>query len=205
MITQELGAGLAAASAYALLAWALLEVVLRSWARPERLDSTWIWTRPAPIRSPWFVGPCPPPRRRARWADLVMTPPEPGMVLQVSPAGDPYWRAEELVADPVHIGATEDWSPKHAAAEAEAGMLPLDDVGEWLAERLRSYEHALARIGARRVWLIKGHADQCTLDEALEDFQRGSMALHAYRSMILDSTGSYGPREHMQLEALLAH
>lgn len=159
-------------------AWLLAQAALRSWGRPERLDASWSWTRPAPCRSDRPLGPL-----RPRDASDDMR-------YRISPRGDGYWHAE-----PDGAGATEDWSPAAEHAAAERGRLPLDDVDEWLAVRLSSYDHALSRIDA-------GAGAACGAE--LARFQRGSIALHAYRSMILDSTGGYGPREAMQLEELLA-
>lgn len=174
---------------YALIAWALLEVGLLSWKRPERLDSSWSWTRPAPAR---YAHPIGPGVFRGR---VGMTAPDPDQVLVISSGGEAFWSV-------LHEGATEEWSPAADAVAAEADMRILDDVDEWLAERLRDYEHELSRISCRRVSLVKGET-QCTLDEELARFQDGSMALHEYRSMILDSSREFTPREHMQLEALI--
>lgn len=174
----------------ALIGWTLTELALLSWRRPERMTSGWSWSWPAPTRELHWIGPEPPSPPTVAVAG-------PGWVRWTS--GEVKW----LVVDPVHVGATEDWSPRHAAAEAEAGMLPLDDVDEWLAGRLKAYEHELSRISSRKLWLIKS-VDPITLDEELERFRQGSMALHEYRSMILDSTGGYTAREAMQLEAMLA-
>jgi hypothetical protein len=169
---------------YVVIGWALLEVGLRSWARPERLDGSWAWTRPAPAQHICPIGP-------QEYHRAGMTVPDRDQVLAVAPSGEVFW------------GATEDWSPSADAVAAEAGMRVLDDVDEWLAARLRDFEHELSRIGCRRVSLVKGET-QRTLDDELAAFQRGSMALHAYRSMILDSTGGYGPREVLELKTRLA-
>lgn len=174
---------------YVLIGWALLEVGLLSWKRPERLNASWSWTWPAPARGAVLVGPSP---------------------LPYGPAAGPgagRWRGaaavQYLTVDPVHVGATADWSPKHAAAEAEAGMLPLDDVDEWLAARLSEYGSALVDIDARpRVTLLRGDAFR-TLDEELARFVDGSQALHAYRALRIGDTGSYTMREAAQVEALL--
>lgn len=183
---------------YTLLAWALLELGLRAWAAPWRVVA--MPTGPMAGALPVRIEP-----GEIVW-QAAAGPPEPGMVPMIGRNGDPYWYAEELlppiVVDSVHVGATEDWSPKHAAAEAERRMLPLDDVDEWLAARLRDFEHELSRIGCRTVSLVRGET-QRTVDAELERFQQGSMSMHAYRSMILDSTGGYSTREHAQLEALL--
>lgn len=89
-----------------------------------------------------------------------------------------------------HRGATEGWSPLQEVEAVERTALPLDDVDEYLADLDRRFAAILVPDPA--------------VDEELRAFQQGSMRLHAYRSMILDSTGGYGPREAMQLEALLA-
>lgn len=186
---------LAATWCYVLLAWALLELGLRAWAAPCRIVG--LPAGPMAGALPVRIEP-----GEVTW-QAAAGPPEPGMVPRVSATGEAFWSAMELaVVDPVHVGATEEWSPKHAAAEAERGMLPLDDVDEWLAGRLSEYGHALIRIGTRRVSLVRGET-QCTMDEELERFQQGSMSMHAYRSMILDSTGGYTMREAAEVEALL--
>jgi hypothetical protein len=201
---------------YALLAWMLAEVALRSWRRPERFDSSWGWTWPAPTRELHWIGPEPPALPAVavagpgwvRWGSgevkwlVEAGAPEPGMVPPVSPRGEAFWDGMPVWVGPVHIGATEDWSPIAAGAAAERGMLPLDDVDEWLAARLREFDGALARIDTRPcVTLIRGDRFR-TVDEELERFVDGSQQLHAYREWRIGQTGGYGPREHMQLEAL---
>jgi hypothetical protein len=182
----------------ALLGWALTEIALLSWKRPERLDSSWGWTWPAPTRELHWIGPEPP-----RLPEVAVA--GPGWIRWNT--GEVTWldapTPAPVTVDPVHIGATADWSPRHAAAEAEAGMLPLDDVDEWLAGRLREYEHALSRIECRTVSLVRGEP-QRTLWQELDAFVAGSQQLHAYRDLRIGATGGYGPREHMQLEALLS-
>lgn len=187
---------LAVAWCYTLLAWVLLELGLKTWAAPWRVVG--LPTGPMAGSLPVRLEP-----GEIVW-QAAAGPPEPGMVPCVSPTGEAFWSAPELaVVDPVHVGATEGWSPKHAAAEAERGMLPLDDVDEWLATRLSAYGHALTRIGCRTVSLVKGEV-QRTVDDELTAFVAGSQRLHAYREMRIGATGGYGPREHMQLEALLS-
>lgn len=176
---------------YALAAWLLIEIGLRSWARPERLDGSWAWTRPAPALHLCPIGPQP-YRGRAR-----MTLPQRDQMLSATPDGEIFWEVN------IGAGATDHWSPMADTAEEQARMLPLDDVDEWLATRLSEYGHVLTRISCRRVSLVRGET-QCTLDEELERFQQGSMALHAYRSMILDHSREFTMRESMELEALLA-
>lgn len=146
------------------LARGMLWIIARSWGRPERLDASWCWTRPAPLREAMPIGPTRPP----------LLPSEPTLPVE-------------------HEGATEEWSVAFEIAAADARRLPLDDVEEWLAERLSAFDGALARIDA-----TSGREAEI----ALRDFVRGSQQLHAYR-MINVQTGNYGPREHMQLEALL--
>jgi hypothetical protein len=149
--------------------WLAVQVALRSWGRPERLDASWAWTRPAPCIGDW-QGPLRPPATPARPAE----------------------------------GATEEWSPVAEYAAVEQRRLPLDDVDEWLAVRLAAFEHELMAIGARARGADGAPSEiGWSVDVELDAFQRGSMGLHEYRSMVLDSTGSYGPREHMQLEELL--
>lgn len=183
----------------------LYDTAARSWRMPGRVDEpSRMFARPAPAVGRHRVGPAVPSRRLDD--DSVQAwfaaPPAPDMVREISPRGEPYWIAEQLTR-PQFTGATEGWSPLQEVQAAERVALPLDDADEWLAERTRSFEHALSRIGARRVWLIKG-IPQRTLDDELRAFQQGSMALHAYRAMILDGTGEFTTRQHMQLEALLA-
>jgi hypothetical protein len=82
-------------------------------------------------------------------------------------------------------------------------MLPLDDVDEWLAARLAEYSAALLRIdGLPRVSLVRGER-YATLDERVKAFGDRARQSHYFR-MIEIGTGDYGPREHMQLEAMLA-
>lgn len=172
--------------AYLGLALLLYDTAMRSWRFAGRVDDPAVLhARPAPAVGRHRLGPAVPSRRLVDDPVRGWTVDESGLA--------------ELVE---HKGATADWSPKREVAAVERRALPLDDVDEWLAERTRQYEHALSRIGCRAVSLVKGEV-QATLDETLRRFQQGSMALHAYRMLILDSTGSYGPREHMELEALL--
>jgi hypothetical protein len=204
----------------ALLAWVLVEIDLRMWRRPERLDSSWGWTWPAPTRELRAIGPELPALPEVavagpgwvRWTDSTVEwlegagAPDEGMVPMLDYKGDPYWYAEEFLppvtVDPAHVGATEDWSPAADSAAAERGMLPLDDVDEWLAARLREYDGALARIDVRPcVTLIRGDAFR-TVDEEFERFVDGSQRLHAYREWRIGSTDGFSPREHMELEAL---
>lgn len=186
--SQQFGMYLTLVCAYALLGWALVEIVTRSWGRPERLDASWLWTRPAPVRADRPYGPLRPPAVRARGRELVMEfVGEPVMPTPraIAARGESFWTGE---------GATEDWSPLAEHAAADARRLPLDDVDEWLAARLHAYDHALARIQA---------TSEREADEEMASFQAGSMALHEYRSMILDSSREFTMREHMQLEAML--
>lgn len=169
----------------ALLAWVMIEIDLRMWGHPAR------------VRALLPSGPVAGPLRLERPTGVVyMNTP------YVAPPAGP-WLELELAPAPEHVGATEDWSPRHAAAEAELGMLPLDDVDEWLATRACEYEHALSRIGCRTVSLVRGET-QCTVDEELAAFVDGSQMLHAYRELRIGSTGEFTPRQAMQLEALLA-
>jgi hypothetical protein len=170
-VIMELGYWMIFLSLLAGGAWFLVHAAVRSWRRPERFDSSWAWTRPAPARSAEPLGP-------ARSPAVAPRPAE---------------------------GATEAWSPLTEHAAAERVMLPLDDVDEWLAGRLSAFDHRLMEIGAA----TRG-ADGSprpvgwTVDEELDAFQRGSSGLQAYRDMILKSSREFTPREHMQLEAMLA-
>jgi hypothetical protein len=200
----------AATWCYALLAWVLLELGLKAWRAPWRivglLPGGMVGTLPVRIEPGEIV-----------W-QAAAGPPESGMVPMISSNGAPYWYAAELlrpVVDPVHVGATEEWSPIAEAAAATAGRLPLDDVDEWLAGRLRDYDHQLSRIessprlpdGQRasfRVLIGEEPPEGArTVTEELERFRQGSMALHEYRSMILESTGGYTMREAALVEALV--
>jgi hypothetical protein len=160
------------------VAWLLTRAAIRSWGRPERFDASWMWTRPAPCLAPWPLGPLPAPARLADAPTVAME----------------------------HVGATlTSPSLRSEIAIAERARLPLDDVDEWLAVRLSAFDHRIMEIGAATRGLDGSPRPAgWTVDDELDAFQRGSMALHEYRSMILDGTGSYGPREHMQLEQLLA-
>lgn len=201
---------LAVAWCYTLLAWVLLELGLKAWRAPWRVVG--LPAGPMAGSLPVRIEP-----GEIVW-QAAAGPPEPGMVPMISSKGDPYWYAAELlrpVVDPVHVGATEDWSPKHAAAEAQRGMLPLDDVDEWLAGRLRDYDHQLSRIessprlpsGERASFRVlvgeEPPEGTRTVTEELERFRQGSMALHEYRSMILESTGGYTMRDAALVEALV--
>lgn len=109
---------------------------------------------------------------------------------------------EPAVPERTAAGATEDWSP--IAEVAEAGR----SLEDWLSERLQQFDEALRWIDqvprrADGVGAFVLAAGRSTAEE-LEAFVAGSMRLHAYRELRVGSTGSYGPREHMELEALLS-
>jgi hypothetical protein len=172
----------------ALSMWGL---AVLSWRRPERFDASWAWTRPAPHLSALPLGPWQ-QHGRAAVSDEIR--------YLISPREDGSWHAE-----PAGAGATIDWSPMAEHAAADERRLPLDDVDEWLAGRLAQYRRSLIAIEvAPRGADGRPSEFGWTVDEEFDAFQRGSMGLHEYRDMILTATGGYGPREAMQLEALLA-
>lgn len=206
--------------AYLGLALFLADTAWRSWRIPGRVDDpSTLHARPAPAVGRHRVGP-PAPSRRLDNDDVQSWLAETESFDSNELRESYRLLADDRVHDMINgrgawAGATEGWSPLQEAAAVERTALPLDDADEWLAERLRAYEHELSRIsacrrganGERARWdaLVEdSNGEYRTLDDELRAFQQGSMALHAYRSMILDSTGGYGPREHMELEALLA-
>ncbi len=212
----------------------LADTAVRSWRSPERVaDPSYIWPRPAPVVSEQLIGPrlpsgsfSPHPMFLVGARAAAVRPALDVDALRESYrgiAGDRYERLRagdwnDLDAEPEDVvtikldnrtaiftpGATLDWSPIAEQVAAEARRLPLDDVDEWLAERVREFEHALSRIECRRVSLVRGEP-QATLDEQIARFVEGSQQLHEYRMFRIGETGGYGPREHMQLEALLAN
>lgn len=158
------------------------DAAVRSWRFPGRVDDpSWMWPRPAPVRSPWPLGPSRPPLgrvaaelARARWVDLT----EPTQQLPV-------------VLPRPNEGATLDWSPLAEHAAVDAGRLPLDDVDEWLAVRLSAFDSALLAIDrAERVTLLRGDAFR-TVDEEFALLVDGSQQLHAYREWRIGATGEY--------------
>lgn len=85
----------------------------------------------------------------------------------------PPVEAPPVTVDPVHVGATEGWSP---LAEVEATTVlssPMDDTDLFVAFDLR-----LREIERR-----------CGAGEALEAFVQDSMRLPAYRALRLERTG----------------
>lgn len=135
------------------------------------------------------------PRYRAIANDLPLTSAEASFFQDAQPfiATDPTEQTLQVLvaagaAEAVpHEGASLDWSPAAEVAEVEAARLPLDDVDEWLAERLRTFEHALLMIDCRTVWLDRGLQQRTMLDE-LDAFVAGSQQLHAYREMRIGNT-----------------
>lgn len=208
---------IAAAAVLVLLA----DTAVRSWRSPERVaDPSWMWPRPAPTRSPWRVGPrlpgnawtMPEPGLRLAWSERAQdsyfeaAEQRPADSVDWSALRDSYRRASIITppaaAGPVEVaGATLDWSPIAEQAAADKARLPLDDVDEWLAERLRKYDGALARIDtAPRVTLIRGDRFR-TVAEEVARFDAGSQRLHAYR-MLRIPTGEYRMIESARVEAL---
>lgn len=218
--------------AFAAVAALLADTAVRSWRSPERVaDPSWMWPRPAPVRSDVLIGP------RLPGGSFRM--PEAGLRLAWGPGGSyfqdtdrypaPDWEGlresyalladdrvhalingswhdastEPITIDPVHVGATEEWSPLAEHAAADEARLPLDDVDEWLAERLRRFEHELSRIESRTVSLIKG--EQCrTVDDELQAFVDGSQRLGAYRRLRIGDTGEYPMIGRARVPALQA-
>jgi hypothetical protein len=158
----------------------------RSWTLEGRVDDpARLFPRSAPARLAFAFGPLEPAR-----------------------TGDGYrGRPVVVTIDPVHAGATEEWSP--AGEVAAAGQ----SIEDWWSERLQAYDDALRAIdsdlrdsdGGR--WHPPLAADEArrlaTTDDELERFIGGSQRLHAYRELRVGSTGEFTAREHMQLEALL--
>jgi hypothetical protein len=203
----------AGAAVLALLA----DTAMRSWHSPERVaDPAFMWPRPAPARADYVIGPrlpggefrMPEPGLRLGWGpggsffeDVEMHPvPRPPVAI-VPDAGAAFWsQADDRPAEvsitldntsgvfTPHEGASWDWSPLAEHAAADEARLPLDDVDEWLAERVRRFEHELSRIEARTVSLVKG--ERCrTLDDELQAFVDGSQQLGAYRRLRIGDTG----------------
>jgi hypothetical protein len=127
------------------------------------------------------------------------------------------WPGDVAPTGPMALRPMQDWtdvrrelgatmrSPSPLEELAAVEMLPLDDADEWLSVRLSAFDHAIMAIGAATRGMDGSvRPVGWTVDEELAAFQLGSMGLHEYRSMVLDSTGSYGPREAMQLEEMLA-
>lgn len=137
--------------------------------------------------------------RTGTYADRVLSdwfaaPPEPGMVREISPRGEPYWSAPELASK--HEGATEGWSPLQEAEAVERTALPGDDTEGWWAERLRQFEHRLSVIDSaertasgRRIEVVRGYGR--TVDDELQAFVDRSQQLHAYRLLRIGGTGEY--------------
>jgi hypothetical protein len=88
-----------------------------------------------------------------------------------------------VVVDPVHVGATEDWSPKHAVGAVETDTFTEADI-------LAGFDRMIAEL----------HREP----DYLADFRAESFKSAVRRGWALESTGGYGPREAMELEALLA-
>lgn len=177
----------------------LADTAWRSWHFAGRVaDSGWFVGAPAPMRSPWPIG----PRMmtvREPWRDLVDWP----------STGDGHMRnhrvAAALAPPPVApvetAGATEEWSP--IAAVTSAGRSGED---RW-SERLQAYDAALRWIDAApRMEDGTPCYAAVGLNTAgqLEMLIAGSQQLHAYRELRIGDTGNFTARDHMELEQLLA-
>jgi hypothetical protein len=198
----------------------LADTAVRSWHSPERVaDPSYMWPRPAPARANYFIGPrlpggsfrMPEAGLRLAWGNggsfFQDTEMHPAPELDTAALRDGYRLLADdrvhamingrdprpLSVDPVHLGATEEWSPMAEHEAATAARLPLDDVDEWLAERTRQYEHELSRIGCRTVSLVKGEVCR-TVDDELQAFVDGSQQLHAYREMRIGNTQELGSK-----------
>lgn len=174
------------AQVYFLIAFAagavlLADTAVRSWRSPERVaDPSWMWSRPAPIRAEYVIGPRLP---SGSFRLPEVRPPAP--VAELHEGG-----RVPVTIDPVHVGATEAWSPlaEIGTEDTEHEGLPLsldEDTRVWLAERLAQYDAAIAEIetarrredGAPALVTEQGR----TFDDELSAFQRASFALPAYR------------------------
>lgn len=174
----------AAAAGFTLLA----DAAVRSWKSPERVaDPSTMWPRQAPVISDRLVGP--------RLPSGSFRMPEPGLRLAYGPGGAYFedtavHAARSLVIDPVHVGATEYWSPLAEHEAVTVARLPLDDIEEWLSGRLSEYDHELMRIGCRTVSLVRGMPSG-SVDEQMAEFVAASQRLHAYRMLRIGDTGEF--------------
>lgn len=208
-------------------AFLLADAAVRSWRFPGRVDdASWFCPRPAPTLSHWPIGPAAGPCAAGRgegcehgpWLRCgrpLDGPHTPRHRAGAPRTGDGFAGSTAIVIASWHDvpaprefreGATLDWSP---AAEVEAAGESLD---AWWAERLGQFDDAWLSI-EMALRLQDGQAwhppmawtdEACTTETELRRFSDASMHMRAYRALQLDATGGYGPREHMQLEALLA-
>lgn len=175
-----------------------VDILVRLWRFPGRVeDPSWFWHRPAPVRSDVPIGPRLPDGsfRLPEWfGERIPYDPDPfdAEVLRES------YRllADDRVRAMINSGATEDWSPIAEVEAAEQKMQPLDDVDEWLAARLSTYDHALSLIEAT----VGRDAD-----DELHRFQTGTMRLQAYRDNVLTRTGEFTPEDMAELDRRLAY
>jgi hypothetical protein len=166
----------AATWCYVLLAWVLLELGLKAWRAPCRIVG--LPAGPMAGTLPVRIEP-----GEVSW-QAAAGPPEPGLVPCVSPTGEAFWSTMELavVVDPVHVGATEEWSPVDEVTAVETDTFTEADI-------LSGFDRIIADLHAEPDWLAAFRAD--------------SFASPIRRAWALESTGGYTMREAALVEALV--